>query len=36
VILDGTDNFDARFLLNDFAVKTATPWVYGAWSALTV
>jgi len=30
VILDGTDNFDARFLLNDFAVKTATPWVYGA------
>jgi molybdopterin-synthase adenylyltransferase len=30
VILDGTDNFDARFLLNDFAVKTGTPWVYGA------
>lgn len=30
VIIDATDNFDARFLLNDFAVKTGTPWVYGA------
>jgi len=30
VILDGTDNFDARYLLNDYAVKTGTPWVYGA------
>jgi adenylyltransferase/sulfurtransferase len=30
VILDGTDNFDARYLVNDVAVKTATPWVYGA------
>ncbi len=30
VILDATDNFDTRFLVNDFAVKTGTPWVYGA------
>ncbi len=30
LILDGTDNFDARFLLNDYAVKTGTPWIYGA------
>jgi len=30
VILDATDNFDARYLLNDYAVKTGTPWVYGA------
>ncbi len=30
VILDGTDNFATRLLLNDFAAKTATPWVYGA------
>jgi molybdopterin/thiamine biosynthesis adenylyltransferase len=30
VILDGTDNFETRLLLNDFAVKTGTPWVYGA------
>ncbi len=28
-ILDGTDNFETRFLLNDVAVKTGTPWVYG-------
>ncbi|MEE9584277.1 MAG: ThiF family adenylyltransferase [Candidatus Brocadiales bacterium] len=30
VILDGTDNFETRFLINDYAVKTRTPWVYGA------
>ena len=30
IILDATDNFDARYLLNDYAVKTGTPWVYGA------
>jgi molybdopterin-synthase adenylyltransferase len=30
LIVDATDNFDARFLLNDYAVKTGTPWVYGA------
>ncbi len=29
VIVDGTDNFSIRFLLNDFAVKNDTPWVYG-------
>jgi molybdopterin-synthase adenylyltransferase len=30
LILDATDNFDARFLLNDHAVKSGTPWIYGA------
>ena len=30
VILDGTDNFEARYLLNDVAVKLGIPWVYGA------
>jgi len=30
VILDGTDNFDARYLINDFAVSQGTPWIYGA------
>ncbi len=30
VVLDGTDNFEARFLLNDAAVKLGKPWVYGA------
>jgi len=30
VILDAADNFDTRYLLNDYAVATGTPWVYGA------
>ncbi len=30
VVLDGTDNFETRFLLNDACFKHATPWVYGA------
>jgi molybdopterin-synthase adenylyltransferase len=30
LLLDGTDNFETRFLLNDVAVKSRTPWVYGA------
>jgi adenylyltransferase/sulfurtransferase len=30
VILDGTDNFETRFLINDFAVRDAVPWIYGA------
>jgi adenylyltransferase/sulfurtransferase len=29
VIVDGTDNFATRFLVNDFAVKHGKPWVYG-------
>ncbi len=28
VILDGTDNFPTRFLLNDAAVKLARPWIF--------
>ena len=30
VILDGTDNFETRFLINDFAVHRGIPWIYGA------
>jgi len=30
VALDGTDNFETRFLINDAAIKHAKPWVYGA------
>ena len=30
VILDGTDNFETRFLVNDFAVKSGQPWIYAA------
>ncbi len=29
VIVDGTDNFATRFLINDFAVKRGKPWIYG-------
>jgi len=30
LILDGTDNFETRYLLNDYAVRESIPWVYGA------
>jgi adenylyltransferase/sulfurtransferase len=30
VILDGTDNFETRYLINDAAVCLGKPWVYGA------
>jgi molybdopterin/thiamine biosynthesis adenylyltransferase len=30
VILDGTDNFETRMLINDFAVREGVPWIYGA------
>ena len=30
VILDGTDNFETRYLVNDAAVKLGIPWIYGA------
>lgn len=30
VVLDATDNFETRFLLNDAAVKAGIPWIYGA------
>ncbi len=29
VIVDGTDNFAARYLINDISVKFGIPWVYG-------
>jgi molybdopterin/thiamine biosynthesis adenylyltransferase len=30
LILDGTDNFETRFLINDYAVESARPWIYAA------
>jgi molybdopterin/thiamine biosynthesis adenylyltransferase/rhodanese-related sulfurtransferase len=30
VIIDGTDNFETKFLINDAAVKFGKPWIYGA------
>ncbi|MFC4600466.1 ThiF family adenylyltransferase [Cohnella hongkongensis] len=29
IVLDGTDNFSARYLINEFSVKHGVPWVYG-------
>jgi molybdopterin-synthase adenylyltransferase len=30
LILDGSDNFETRYLLNDLSVKQNKPWIYGA------
>src|SRR5258708_10052277 len=30
LILDGTDNFETRFLLNDAAIHVSVPWIYAA------
>jgi adenylyltransferase/sulfurtransferase len=30
LILDGTDNFETRYLLNDYAVANNRPWIYAA------
>src|SRR6202162_4657427 len=30
LLLDGTDNFETRYLLNDFAVRASRPWIYTA------
>ena len=30
LLLDGTDNFETRFLVNDVAVKSSRPWIYAA------
>jgi len=30
LILDATDNFETRYLVNDYAVSTGKPWIYAA------
>ena len=30
LLLDGTDNFETRYLINDVAVSRGVPWIYGA------
>jgi molybdopterin/thiamine biosynthesis adenylyltransferase len=30
LILDGTDNFETRYLINDYALKTSVAWIYSA------
>ena len=29
LVIDGTDNFETRFLINDFCLKKKFPWIYG-------
>ena len=30
ILLDATDNFETRYLLNDFAIQQSIPWIYTA------
>lgn len=30
ILLDATDNFETRYLINDYAVEQRTPWIYSA------
>jgi molybdopterin/thiamine biosynthesis adenylyltransferase len=30
LILDGTDNFETRYLINDYSVKNSVAWIYAA------
>ncbi|WDC83511.1 HesA/MoeB/ThiF family protein [Caloramator sp. mosi_1] len=33
IIIDATDNFEAREIINDYAVKNNIPWIYGGVAA---
>jgi molybdopterin/thiamine biosynthesis adenylyltransferase len=33
LVLDGTDNFETRFLINEECVKNKIPWIYGSVAA---
>ncbi len=33
LVMDGTDNFSTRFLINEVCVKNRIPWIYGAVAA---
>jgi adenylyltransferase/sulfurtransferase len=30
VVLDATDNFETRYLINDYCIREGIPWIYGA------
>ncbi len=30
LILDGTDNFETRYLINDYSIQSGIPWIYTA------
>lgn len=29
LIVDGTDNFETRYLINDYSISTGKPWIFG-------
>jgi adenylyltransferase/sulfurtransferase len=33
LVLDGTDNFPSRYLINDYCVRENIPWIYGGCAA---
>ena len=35
LIIDGLDNFETRYLLNDYATSTQRPWIYGGAIGVT-
>jgi adenylyltransferase/sulfurtransferase len=35
LVLDGTDNFESRYVINDACVKHGKPWVYGGVIGMT-
>ena len=35
LVLDATDNFETRYVINDAAVKHGTPWIYGGVIGVT-
>ena len=35
LVLDGTDNFESRYVINDACVKQNTPWIYGGAIGMT-
>ncbi|MGD2249268.1 MAG: HesA/MoeB/ThiF family protein [Candidatus Methanofastidiosia archaeon] len=34
IVIDGTDNLDTRYIINDACIKHGIPWVYGACVAV--
>ncbi|KPN13650.1 thiamine biosynthesis protein MoeB [Bacillus australimaris] len=30
IVVDATDNFETRMVMNDLSIETKTPWIYGA------
>jgi len=33
IVIDGTDNFETRFIINQFCLEKGIPWIYGSVAA---